>query len=318
MLKRRYQLIMLIAASVVACVVIAGGVLFAWLAYNDTIHGSIKANVVTAGDETVLLEKFNDDEVPEDGYRMYPEDAMKLGLTTKEEVNNVAVRLNNDTYSNAASFATDMIKHFKGKENLLSGQYYEGKQYTGATDDVLRDFDILGYLDNNDNITNETQKENAMLAFMEQFIKNNNLLNTMTVHLISVGDIKFYDKPLELYVSRLYQNNWSYQIFTLNGMLIPSDHPLLSDENLANLPGSIVLGDEDLDGNRQVTTFLLNAEVDFETIVSYGRGRGSEQPPMPKMTLADNNRGVFASGNYYAPNYNCYTFQCMTVKLSGI
>lgn len=323
MSKKMRSLIMLTAASLVACAVIAGGVLFAWMATNKEVTGGIRANILQKIDDAVIIEKFNGGE-PDDGYRVFPGDTMTFGLKARVRVSDFYVNLKNDSFTEYAgdwqtygSFGGYMMSKadWQDKNDLLLGPYREEVILNDGSADgktIERDFNVESFLAAKGVADAAAEKRNFMRRFIES--QQNDLLKTMSVKLTGIGGISFdstldpTSAPIGLTAS---VSNRYIQTFYIVGASVPADHDIVTNAALS----TYFTFEDNISDPRKITKLELPADIKFEVKVGFGiEDDGASEP---EMVLTDGNKGVFDAGRYYSLNYNCYSFQQMTVALSG-
>lgn len=317
--KARSNLILSVVALAVSVIIMAG-VIFAWIVTNEKVDsGGIDLDIMN--DESgVYLEKFNDSDVPDDGYRMYPEDTVKLGLRTTKDLKALIIKL-----TTPGMDASSFISKFAPREDLLNGNYQSAVSVIDSDGQktIEYDFDIDTFLKYEKNISDPLLRQLYKMAFLYEFTENNSLLDTMTVKFTGIGmgsDAEDYsEKPLELIMS----GNKTEMAYSFFGTNVPIGHPIRSSRYFT------------VEDNK-ISGMSFPYDLPLTVVVEYGHGHNGDPPSVPKMTLTSDKdyalksaletkypeysgslNKIFDNKEYYALNYNCFNFFQMTIGFSG-
>lgn len=293
MSRKANTAIWLSVVSLVVAMVITAGVVFAWMASNITARGrGVGIHVMDDPNGGINLESVNG-RSPDKSYTLYAGDVLDVGIRTTKAVDGFSVKLN---FEKRLDKWEDFAKE-AWRNDLLSGQY----RYLEKEGFIEMDFDIDGYLQNYFSSGNYPELHidgdsdklrealifEAKLRFLKYFSDNSNLLDRMTLSVISIGGAACDIELSEVIDGGDDDKDDSVKTFA-------TDNPALS-----GIP---------VDTQIVVRLTFTN---DFGIMMTVAEGE--------KMIL-DSGGDVeyyaeFYPGIYRALNYNCYTFQQINVNI---
>ena len=154
------------AVSLIASLVIAGGVVLAWFASNETVSANSNSiSVVTKTDEGFKL-SFEDGSSIEETPSLFPEDHIDIRLSVTGDCSTVRIR-----FSVIKLKTAEFNTFFLSRPDLLLGQYQEEITLDSGAVTDYREFDI-------DKVAATAA---AKKDFLKEFTDNNSLVSAIGV-----------------------------------------------------------------------------------------------------------------------------------------
>lgn len=297
MSKKANAAIWLSFASLVTAMVIAGGVIFAWMASNTSVTGrGVGINVFSDPDGGVSIETINGYN-PDDIETIYAGDIMDFGLKAVQDISGFKIRL--DFQKRLDEW--DAFIEEAWREDLISGQY----RYREKDGFMERDFDIDGFLRKyfekaefsglTENLREELIFE-AKLRFLWYFAVKYNLLDHMTMEVTKINEQPLTE-PVALTPENIDQAGMD-RLFTYSADNWTSGFAAGTTMNVR------------LRFTNEDTLWIKIAEGDvMELYGGQDAGGGSGEGALYRVKLDP--------GIYTALSYNCYTFQQMGFHLTA-
>ena len=184
MSKKAVSAIFLAIASLTVCAVIAGSVVFAWIARNDSVTGKAGGiGLIDIQDPGVTIVSINGDTAFSDGYMVYPEDTLIFELIIRTDLTyfNIKMESPSEDFSTGFNFNT----YFTNNPDFLLGKYEKSTAYTGGN--AIGEYDIDKYL--NGTALSAAQKLASKVAFLKEFEEENDVLDAFSISVVKINGV---------------------------------------------------------------------------------------------------------------------------------